>query len=881
MPHDMALDGPIACPECATEGFARNVWFDGRVVTAVDFVTEQDFWATKHRRHARLLHGWGVVCGLRVVEHPNPACRNQWVVVRPGSALDCCGREVRVDQPALFDFRAAFLSAWRAAHGRAAEPDGATHRIEIVLQYAECPAEPVPVLFEGCAPGGEACLPSRALEGFSLGLLIDRPPPAAPQAGAVLEWARTLGGAGAMRIALHEPSGRGFILAGGAAASLLVVDLETGAPLLGMADDGFDPLDIAVSADGQRVVLALVPKAGGDPELRVLDAASPATAVTPLPLTDGEGGGIALRFLPDDRLAVTVTKANELRIWGSDILTSAAPAAHSIVPLTDAPGPMALPGSASHLYVALTGAAGIAAVRLSDLAVVTLPVGGGGTARPVALAAARRGGKDLLAVADGAGDAVLLIEASPDAATPADQAVALGAPLTGLGGELVGVTLSPAGDWLGLLLEAADGIGLVRAASVARMADGVADAAGPALPVGEAPRALAGAADGSLLYAVYAGAAPPSGGVAVLEAEGDDCRAHLCAPEECASCGADDVLVLATITDYRFGDAVTGARLDHGPARRELASTAALQEALLCVMDHVAGGIPGPAGPAGPKGDPGPKGDKGDKGEKGDSGGGEGTPGPQGEQGPAGPQGEQGPPGAPGPQGEQGPPGPKGDKGDQGDPGTIPKLDLPRIVAFNWPHAGILSREDPRTQEMIKLGLLVAFDKAHPVLAESFAAREVCDNVAQFLVARPGRMEPGFSISCYCQIDTQVTGVMLEGNCGEPPKIIDETEITSGPVTGLRLRPGNRDGERVFPNQEMWPPGRYRVVIEGNFILGEKVVEVTGPQGGGEMIQANPALDAEHFGPGLNGDFLPAMPRRCPTGNGLEGGRFVSWFELV
>ncbi|MBO1076173.1 hypothetical protein IAI58_20760 (plasmid) [Roseomonas marmotae] len=296
-------------------------------------------------------------------------------------------------------------------------------------------------------------------------------------------------------------------------------------------------------------------------------------------------------------------------------------------------------------------------------------------------------------------------------------------------------------------------------------------------------------------------------------------------------------------------------------------------------MDHVAGGIPGPAGPAGPKGDPGPKGDKGDKGDPG--GGGEGTPGPQGPQGPAGQRGEQGPPGEAGPPGAQGPQGPQGEKGDKGDPGAAPKLDLPRIVAFNWPHAGILNREDGRTQEMIKLGLLVAFDRDYPVLAESFAAREVCDNVAQFLVARTGRMEPGFSLSCYCQIDTEVTGVMLEGRCGEPPTILDDTSITNGPVTGLRLRPGNRDGERVFPNQEIWPPGRYRVVIEGNFILGEKVAEVTGPLGGGEMIQANPALDAEHFGPGLNGDFLPAMPRRCPTGNGLEGGRFVSWFELV
>ena len=200
MLHDTRLHARIGCPACEQDTFARNTWFDGKYVTAADLVAEQDYFLSKHRRHDRLLHGWGVVCGLRVRSAPQPRLPTQYVVVEPGSAIDCCGREVRVDQPTLFDFRAAFLAAWQAQHGKNAKPDAAAHRVEIVLRYAECPAEPVPVIFEGCAPSGESCLPNRVVEGFELAVLLDRPPPDPDAGGTSLAWHSTLGADGAMRV---------------------------------------------------------------------------------------------------------------------------------------------------------------------------------------------------------------------------------------------------------------------------------------------------------------------------------------------------------------------------------------------------------------------------------------------------------------------------------------------------------------------------------------------------------------------------------------------------------------------------------------------------------------------------------------------------------
>lgn len=72
----------------------RNRYFTGKYMTARDFCGEQDYHLNRHRLHNRLLHGWGIVCGLRVKHHPDPQCAKSWVVVRSGIAIDCYGREI-------------------------------------------------------------------------------------------------------------------------------------------------------------------------------------------------------------------------------------------------------------------------------------------------------------------------------------------------------------------------------------------------------------------------------------------------------------------------------------------------------------------------------------------------------------------------------------------------------------------------------------------------------------------------------------------------------------------------------------------------------------------------------------------------------------------
>ena len=41
-------------------------YYPRQLITPDDLTLEQDYFLARHRRHNRLLHGWGVVCGALV-----------------------------------------------------------------------------------------------------------------------------------------------------------------------------------------------------------------------------------------------------------------------------------------------------------------------------------------------------------------------------------------------------------------------------------------------------------------------------------------------------------------------------------------------------------------------------------------------------------------------------------------------------------------------------------------------------------------------------------------------------------------------------------------------------------------------------------------------
>ena len=159
---------------CGSTGSERNRYFTGKYMAARDFSVEQEYFLSHHRMHNRVLHGWGVVCGLRVVPHPDEECRKKWVVVRAGIAIDCYGRELVLCEDTPFKLPLPDLDSndvqpldvetdeTEALQHTSQQPPGASdpqyevrRKFLLCLRYTEEKIERVPALYsEGaCDPG--------------------------------------------------------------------------------------------------------------------------------------------------------------------------------------------------------------------------------------------------------------------------------------------------------------------------------------------------------------------------------------------------------------------------------------------------------------------------------------------------------------------------------------------------------------------------------------------------------------------------------------------------------------------------------------------------------------------------------------------------------
>jgi hypothetical protein len=124
----MRDDTTDPCSEDRT--LIRPRYFDGQLLTTEDFTTEQSYLMDKLRAHNRLLHGDGTVCGLAVAPTTPPSGS---VIVEPGVALDCCGREIVVTEPIEVDLHDL------------ADESADPHRVYLCLRYGEVERDPSPV----------------------------------------------------------------------------------------------------------------------------------------------------------------------------------------------------------------------------------------------------------------------------------------------------------------------------------------------------------------------------------------------------------------------------------------------------------------------------------------------------------------------------------------------------------------------------------------------------------------------------------------------------------------------------------------------------------------------------------------------------------------
>lgn len=868
MAHCSGHSAKETCIECEIPQLARNNYFTGKLLIERDFTDEQRYFIGKHRRHARLMHGWGTVCGLKVEQHTNPACRDQYVIINSGLAVDCCGREIIVGNQEPFDFRARLESNWKKQYGADAELDDLPHTLQVCIRYKECPSEEVPALFDECGCDDTACLPNRILEGFELDVLIDPTLKVKELCGPGLEWWNTLNVADTVRVAADEGNKKLYVLASGDKASLFVYNSEN----YSLSSASWTTagqsraLDLALSPGGDRVYVAVEETGAADPRVVVLDSAN-LTEINQLAVTGGSGALVRLAVSTGGRLYVLSASAQEVTAW-DDPDTGDASNLLGPVSISD-PLHLVVSPDDAWVFVASSGATNISVINAANLtnapsqADDTIDLAGG---HAEALAIAETSAGTRLYIADKDNKTVRILGVDPGGPDPFPP---VGSPLDLAPATPLDLTTSPAGRWIYALVLGADGKGYVQVIDSNKVETGEIGALADAELVGDQPLDIMIADQGKRLFAVFGGDpnTQGDGGVAIIKIDEEPCSSLFKKTiEYCPSCDNGECVVLATVKDYVAGQSITDALIDNFTDRQLLPSTSVIAEVIKCMIEKGIGvgekgeqGPPGPAGLKGDKGDTGPAGPKGDKGEKGDTGsqgpkgdtGAQGDTGPQGDQGLQGIQGIQGLQGSQGAQGDQGIQGIQGLQGPQGDPGAGLNPNLPHILAITWNHGG----NTPKAT-IDATGLIIAFDE--PVLSATLN-----EHTVQVLV-RHEEQDERFSRYCYCNVKGKITPLQeVIAECGK----VDASKAKEANMAANAVRFDPMLGNEV----KKWAPDKYRVVVKGDFILGEK--EITLPDG----TTVHPALDANHLGPGLL--QFPAKGR-CPTGDMVEGGTFESWFEI-
>ena len=161
----------------------RPRYYARQLITPDDMIQEQTYFRNRMRLHNRMLHGWGVVCGLLVTpattKNGGTAVEPWQVRVCPGYALGPQGDEIIMACEHLVDMRQNGVT------GTAADPCGAADpwcsdvwisrdpgaRYYIAIKFKELAVRPQRVQPAGCGCDDNQCEFSRWRDGYEIGVL--------------------------------------------------------------------------------------------------------------------------------------------------------------------------------------------------------------------------------------------------------------------------------------------------------------------------------------------------------------------------------------------------------------------------------------------------------------------------------------------------------------------------------------------------------------------------------------------------------------------------------------------------------------------------------------------------------------------------------------
>lgn len=822
MSHSHHKTSDHSCPACNYGPFTRNNYFTGKLLVERDFTEETRFHMEKLRHHEQLLHGTGVVCGLKVKPHPVETCRDRFICIEPGYAVDCCGRDVIVREEECIDITQ--LPEIKALKG---DPDNRPHKLQICVRFRECPTEDIPVLYDDCGCDDTKCAPNRILESYEVGVILDAKDEATPFHTPKFERDHTLKIDNAALIALHDATHRLYVTTAGTPAEVTQWRTDdysfiTSRPFT------TEVIALTPSKEGKHLYVAVKGAANTDPRQLFVLKTEPGLPVFigPFDLPNSGESDIYLTVATSGRLYALVAKTGDLLRGPTDLDSSSA----ANFPLDVTP----TKGDVRGLVISTDGTQAFSLGPTNEIQRVskidqtpTLETEIKLTAltKPTSLALVSSTGPDMLAVLEETTKKFYLIKLDP---LPLPTAVV---PEVLMAHTPISLAISPGGHWAYVLEE--DGTdSFVQSVSIDGLLLNSPVTPGNEFQVGSNSQSIVLNGSGERLYIPFLGNPPIEvAGVVSLEVSEDACSEilwrHL---NGCPHCDVPDCVVLATIENYNVGDKIEAqtdppadpqapsenniARINNR-TRRLLPSTQVLLELIQCMGEHGTGGA-----------------------------------------------GSQGPPGG------QGEPGRNGDPGPQGPPGPGLQDGLTRIEALSWTHNQIVTSGNDLFFAMVDRLPPLPPNQPTPALVIGFTDNVQVTNtidgrrVFQVLVppSRPHPDDVELGIECRCPFRGETIPVDFDLVGGNIP--VD-------PVT-----------KRIVKAREAGPKARGVAFLlnrgAGQLIVNRKLRDVTVLLHGDFVLDVNGnAIDAEF----VRGE-LPTGDREKNSKFGIQGGLFESWFTL-
>jgi DNA-binding beta-propeller fold protein YncE len=663
------------CTDCDLETTERLNYFTGQFLTERDFRAEQEYQIGKHRQHNRYLHGYGTVCGLKIVQHLNPDCQDRFVILEPGLALDCCGREIVVKEKVYIDLVKLFAA--QNIDLNSIDPQERNHLL-FSLCYEECKTEFVPALYSECGCDEFGCDANRIIEGFGvkLQLLKDLPKPLHQEPDGIgLDWITTLSLDNAIRVVLDHKGARIYVLTAANPGQIMVYDATHHCLLHTISLLGKKPgipegrgVDLTISPTGEFLyVLRYVETIAGTPGsgnyfLQVIQVKDPTTkqdlnpaqriettdASGDLPLSSGSADKppqIVISQKNDSNKVYTLDLiAPKITIWNAQIITKVnanptitagntnSPKLYEVSTGTD-PRNIAVSPNDNWVFLAEAGtdnAIKVFKVETSGLGTSPSSIS---TNDPPILLAVSRDNLRLYAVTNPTtGDKkVRSFRLEESSQTFIEIKPLSGSSFSGI--EIgtntpVAIAVSQSGKWAYVLLKTSDGKGIIKVIDGDKIATEPDRALSESVTVVSDPQGLVLDPKQQRIYVAGKGNAETKtcGGVSVIDVKEAQCSELIWkALDGCPECPDDNCVPLAIvesyIRDYENNPKITNDRIENRKYRPLVTSTETLKQLVMCALKTDTGGTEGTEGKNGDKGDkgdpgiPGIKGDKGDLGE--------------------------------------------------------------------------------------------------------------------------------------------------------------------------------------------------------------------------------------------------------------------------